>query len=77
MITLYSNLRLSKLVDSDKSLFFVNFNIAIILKERKDRIMGFNSIHETVIEDILNTVKDGVKYVDGKLKALKLELQVH
>lgn len=30
--------------------------------------MGFNSIHETVIEDILNTVKDGVKYVDGKLK---------
>lgn len=30
--------------------------------------MGFNSVHETVVEDILNTIKDGVKYVDGKIK---------
>lgn len=37
--------------------------------------MGFNSIHETVIEDILNTVKDGVKYVDGKLKPKSPEIR--
>lgn len=30
--------------------------------------MGFNSIHETVIEDILGTIRDGVKFVDGKMK---------
>lgn len=30
--------------------------------------MGYNSVHETVIEDILNVIKDGVKYVDGKFK---------
>lgn len=30
--------------------------------------MGFNSIHETVIEDILDTIRDGVKFVDGKMK---------
>lgn len=37
--------------------------------------MGFNSIHETVIEDILNTIKDGVKYVDGKLKPKSPEIR--
>ena len=30
--------------------------------------MGFNSIHETVITDILDVMRDGVKWVDGKIK---------
>lgn len=30
--------------------------------------MGYNTIHESVVTDILDTIKDGVRWVDGKLK---------
>ena len=30
--------------------------------------MGYNTIHESVVTDILDSIKDGVRWVDGKLK---------
>lgn len=31
--------------------------------------MGYTSIHETVVNDILDLIKDGIKFVDGKFKS--------
>ena len=51
------------------SFLFCKFNIEIIiLRKGRYDIMGYESIHETVVADILETIKDGVHLVDGVVK---------